>query len=408
MMLRRLDPRVSSALSRELNEIVADVCALTRTILSSIYFNLRNISLILVLVLIGYCYGIQRATRSWAETSKIGLKQQGFCVTGGRTYDVKNEILSMMDGVMLYRGPIVLDLSGASGPSTCFSQQGRQLCGNSFGYAGDPFNGLTVESLTRQFNQVASKPVLNNAPWILATSVVNLCVNLMLKSQNLFDDRGGGQQRVVFERFANFTTFLLVALLVSSSEQFKLIQDIDCRSNYPQSGHPDFCGLLGDCGAVLARVIIPGEAIIKRYREISLFAGVFVASAAFLARTSVPRTLAQQRRDLHRHRAIIPTTSATIIAVENDIESRIPFHESLKKIAARNKIVSKWRIVPATTFDKDSDRVCSICLEQLKDDTQVVVSLPCEHMFHNNCILGWITTGQMNTCPECRSSLDQV
>ena len=95
----------------------------------------------------------------------------------------------LVDGLQ-YRGPLVLDLSGASGPSTCFSQQDRQLCGNSFGYAGGPFKELTVESLTKQFNQVVSKPVLNNSPWILASSVVNLCANLLLKSNNLFDDLG--------------------------------------------------------------------------------------------------------------------------------------------------------------------------------------------------------------------------
>jgi len=403
-MLRRLDPRVSSALSRELNDLVADCCELVRSCLASVYFNLREISLAFVLVFFGYCYSQDRATRSWAETSRIGFKEQGFCESGGRTYGVIDESI-LVDGVMLYRGPLVLDLSGASGASTCFSQQGRQLCGNSFGYAGGPFKELTVESLTKQFNQVVSKPVLNNSPWILATSVVNLCVNLLLKSHNLFDDRSG-QQRVVFERFANFTTFLLVALLVSSSEQFKLIQNIDCRSNYaPGYSEPiDFCGLLDDCGAVLSRVITPSLSIVRRYREISLFSGIFVASAAFLSRSSTFPRVFHQRRD-RNHRTAVRVAAITT-AVDDDIESRIPFHESLNKIVSRNKMVSKWRIVPATYVDKDSDRLCSICLEQLLDDKQVVVSLPCEHCYHKNCILGWVTTGQMHTCPECRSPLE--
>ena len=188
-MLRRLNPHISSALSRELNDLVADCCELIRSCLASVYFNLREISLAFVLVFFGYCYSQDRATRSWAETSRIGFKEQGFCESGGRTYGVIDESI-LVDGVMLYRGPLVLDLSGASGPSTCFSQQDRQLCGNSFGYAGGPFKELTVESLTKQFNQVVSKPVLNNSPWILASSVVNLCANLLLKSNNLFDDLG--------------------------------------------------------------------------------------------------------------------------------------------------------------------------------------------------------------------------
>lgn len=45
---------------------------------------------------------------------------------------------------------------------------------------------------------------------------------------------------------------------------------------------------------------------------------------------------------------------------------------------------------------------CSICIEDYSEDEQLV-QLPCEHIFHKDCIMPWIE--QHNTCPTCRYEL---
>ncbi|KAL8506563.1 hypothetical protein ACS0TY_017452 [Phlomoides rotata] len=40
---------------------------------------------------------------------------------------------------------------------------------------------------------------------------------------------------------------------------------------------------------------------------------------------------------------------------------------------------------------------CCICLEELSED---LLSMPCEHVFHDNCIKGWLSTSHY--CPICR------
>ncbi|KAK4267868.1 hypothetical protein QN277_024594 [Acacia crassicarpa] len=47
---------------------------------------------------------------------------------------------------------------------------------------------------------------------------------------------------------------------------------------------------------------------------------------------------------------------------------------------------------------------CSICLEAFDNqDGEDVLALPCDHFFHNNCIVGWLKTS--HTCPLCRFQL---
>lgn len=51
--------------------------------------------------------------------------------------------------------------------------------------------------------------------------------------------------------------------------------------------------------------------------------------------------------------------------------------------------------------DEDGKR-CPICLDDFKPKEEVVVT-PCDHMFHEDCILPWVKShGQ---CPVCRSVL---
>ena len=42
---------------------------------------------------------------------------------------------------------------------------------------------------------------------------------------------------------------------------------------------------------------------------------------------------------------------------------------------------------------------CCICLSEIKKGKETTL-LPCGHMFHTKCCMGWLETN--NTCPMCR------
>ncbi|XP_039003726.1 E3 ubiquitin-protein ligase RDUF1-like [Hibiscus syriacus] len=71
----------------------------------------------------------------------------------------------------------------------------------------------------------------------------------------------------------------------------------------------------------------------------------------------------------------------------NDNEYMIPAAES-----SINEMLNKVRIEAA---EKD----CVICLEQLKVGSDAS-SMPCEHVFHGDCIQEWLRTSHY--CPICR------
>lgn len=48
------------------------------------------------------------------------------------------------------------------------------------------------------------------------------------------------------------------------------------------------------------------------------------------------------------------------------------------------------------------DDTCAICLEDMKENEDVIV-LPCHHGFHQNCIGTWLSAH--NVCPTCRQTV---
>jgi len=47
----------------------------------------------------------------------------------------------------------------------------------------------------------------------------------------------------------------------------------------------------------------------------------------------------------------------------------------------------------------DSKKDCVICLEEFKNG-DVVITLPCFHLFHKQCITDWLK--RENSCPICK------
>lgn len=53
--------------------------------------------------------------------------------------------------------------------------------------------------------------------------------------------------------------------------------------------------------------------------------------------------------------------------------------------------------------EKEELGSCSICLEEMCGGGKELVGLPCQHVFHENCILQWLE--KTNSCPLCRATL---
>jgi hypothetical protein len=56
---------------------------------------------------------------------------------------------------------------------------------------------------------------------------------------------------------------------------------------------------------------------------------------------------------------------------------------------------------PATTSDSDLDND-----ETATGDYKRIVSLPCAHVFHANCLIPWFSKPKQTTCPICRFNID--
>ncbi|PXF46351.1 hypothetical protein BWQ96_03850 [Gracilariopsis chorda] len=64
------------------------------------------------------------------------------------------------------------------------------------------------------------------------------------------------------------------------------------------------------------------------------------------------------------------------------------------------------KLCPVRVFTcrpRDSTRQqCTICLEYLVNDRDLVRRLPCAHEFHSNCILSWYRSCNGDKCPNCK------
>ena len=51
--------------------------------------------------------------------------------------------------------------------------------------------------------------------------------------------------------------------------------------------------------------------------------------------------------------------------------------------------------------------ICSVCQEDVCENT-IIARMSCAHIFHEDCLLGWMKSGQTmaNYCPKCRTIID--
>ena len=80
------------------------------------------------------------------------------------------------------------------------------------------------------------------------------------------------------------------------------------------------------------------------------------------------------------------------------------FDESRNEQGARQRARAGrtlLRQLEPSKYNGDTTVNCTVCLEDVKKGQQVI-TLPCVHQFHANCIRGWLRAN--NRCPICRSS----
>ncbi|KAL4303702.1 hypothetical protein GQ457_10G016990 [Hibiscus cannabinus] len=54
------------------------------------------------------------------------------------------------------------------------------------------------------------------------------------------------------------------------------------------------------------------------------------------------------------------------------------------------------------------DRVagsCSVCMESFGKSEEAARQVSCGHVYHHNCITGWLLNGNGNSCPLCRREI---
>ncbi|CAK8695452.1 E3 ubiquitin-protein ligase RNF181-like [Clavelina lepadiformis] len=79
----------------------------------------------------------------------------------------------------------------------------------------------------------------------------------------------------------------------------------------------------------------------------------------------------------------------------------IPDGESLAPPAAKSVVENLPRI-SLKDLDSKKDAQCPVCLAQFDND-DVIITMPCEHYFHMDCLLPWLQ--KTNSCPLCRFEL---
>ncbi|XVE73467.1 hypothetical protein DITRI_Ditri11bG0119900 [Diplodiscus trichospermus] len=87
---------------------------------------------------------------------------------------------------------------------------------------------------------------------------------------------------------------------------------------------------------------------------------------------------------------------------EEDIELEEAMTESsLKPVPATKESIQALRKVKLGDTDHSVSRqMCTICFEEFSEHAMDIASMPCSHLFHENCVVKWLNT--IHLCPLYR------
>ncbi|KAH8838543.1 hypothetical protein MCOR27_008394 [Pyricularia oryzae] len=93
----------------------------------------------------------------------------------------------------------------------------------------------------------------------------------------------------------------------------------------------------------------------------------------------------------------VPDSSDGMLRVDPDLQTpRTPSRTSRRK--SPPQLSSEWKKYMSRQVE------CVVCLEEYVDGVSRVMSLPCGHEFHVECITPWLTT-RRRTCPICKGDV---
>jgi len=72
------------------------------------------------------------------------------------------------------------------------------------------------------------------------------------------------------------------------------------------------------------------------------------------------------------------------------------------KMRSNSKLIDQLPSHKASKAEAKGEHVCTICLENIRAQ-QVVVTLPCKHEYHRQCISKWLKSTEAATCPCCKA-----
>ncbi|XP_060183369.1 uncharacterized protein LOC132613375 [Lycium barbarum] len=144
------------------------------------------------------------------------------------------------------------------------------------------------------------------------------------------------------------------------------------------------------------------------YREISKLIGSWNVTYQDQRDSIVESTMRQVRSIAESnkgHRGALELSVDVKLVCHHVLDARILFPEE--------ELLSQYGMVPAskssmellkkTKIDEENNKEeCMVCLEELvkKEPDHDILSMPCSHMFHGECIAKWLETSHY--CPICR------
>lgn len=420
---------------RQAGNFFSRICGLVQN-------NLKLIALFTIIISFSCLHGIESASKSWASSRRVGFLQAGMCRTAGNLYavaDVNILAPNIFDDTVSSPTkcyvPVCVDISKGSGSNICFSPVGVDQCLDVFTDKRIASRTLTVATLTDSFpsDSRAAQPVILYSTLIIAASTIAFVLTLAFEStllEALDNDPGRfvtGRNKVMMIRLNTALTILLVALLVSSSQNFMLIRQLDCASTYAKESRDDpFCMMLASCNGGVASIISPPQNIVKNYRELALGLCIFLIITSFAQNARRVNNGNQYHSRNHRRVAVVDEgdvrivealirslsdsrgTGSRAIGTGSTVQRNVPldFFDNMNTIHKRNLMIAKWKPCPVSEV---ADCSCSICLEPLAStaldhsEDKSADLLPCGHKFHRACIVEWAL--RQNSCPECRKQL---
>ena len=101
--------------------------------------------------------------------------------------------------------------------------------------------------------------------------------------------------------------------------------------------------------------------------------------------------------------AIFTFTSIQLAKCYYKLENYIRIQRQNNIITPLNRNININSINTLVVCDELPDNVCSICLDEFKED-DILKKLNCEHIFHKDCLEPWLNNNNRN-CPLCRTDI---